>query len=214
VIGGLDGAETDAELVRLVEALAQDRSKGRDVSKLREALAKAIDRVKTPAKLRELAQLAEQIRDRGLVRRAWQAVLKVAPKDPLAHRSLGLAAYDEGRLINAEQHLGAYLAQGDGDYEANYFYGDTLTRTNRKPLAIPFFKKAQAQLLAKPNRDFQEEVARANLLRRLGNTEDAVKVMEGLLKQRPADRALRADLADLLIEKGDLRRARDVLGQR
>jgi tetratricopeptide (TPR) repeat protein len=214
VIGGVDGAETESELVRLVRALAQDRTKGRDTKTLRGALAKAIERVKQPELLRELAQIAEQIRDRGLVRKAWQAVLAVAPKDPIAHRSLGLAAYGEGRLIDAEQHLGAYLSQGDGDYEANYFFGDTLTRTNRKPQAVPFFKKAQAQLLAKPKRDFQEEVARANLLRRLGKIEDAVKVMEGLLTQRPTDRALRADLADLLIEKGDLRRARDVLGRK
>lgn len=214
VIGGVDGAETESELVRLVRALAQDRSKGRDPKKLGAALAKAISRISDPGGLRELAGIAEQVRDRGLVRKAWQAVLKVAPKDPDAHRALGLAAYDEGRLIDAEQHLGAYLAQGDGDYEANYFYGDALTRTNRAAQAFPFFKKAQAQLLAKPKRDFQEEVARANLLRRLGKTEDAVTIMEGLLTQRPTDRALRADLADLLIEKGDLRRARDILGRK
>ncbi len=214
VIGGVEGAETNSELVQLVQALAQDRTEARDPKKLRAAVAKAITQISDAEDLRELAGIAEQIRDRGLVRKAWQAVLKVAPKDPAAHRALGLAAYDEGRLIDAEQHLGAYLSQGDGDYEANYFFGDTLTRTNRKAQAVPFFKKAQAQLLAKPKRDFQEEVARANLLRRLGKIEGAVTIMEGLLTQRPADRSLRADLADLLIEKGDLRRARDILGQK
>jgi tetratricopeptide (TPR) repeat protein len=214
VIGGVEGANNEDDLLRLVKALAQDRSNDRNKRKLQDALAKAIERAASLKTLTELARIAEQIRDRGLIRKAWQAVLKSAPKDPTAHRSLGLAAYDEGRLIDAERHLGAYLSLGDGDYEANYFFGDTLARTDRATYSIPFFKKAQAQLLAKPKRDFHEELTRANLLRRLGKVEDAVKLMEGLLEQRPTDRALRADLADLLIEKGDLKRARDILRQR
>jgi len=207
LIGGVEGARNDQEMLLLVRA----RADGKDREALRKAIEAAIGRISKPSTLKTLARQAEATRDRGLITRAWTAVLKSDPRDPDALRTLGLIAYDEGRLIDAERMLGSYLAKGEGDYEANYFYGDTLYRTKRQPQSIPFFKKAMSQLEALPKPGFQDQVARANTLRRLGRQEEAIALMERLLKDRPKDRALRADLADLLIERGDLRRARSVL---
>lgn len=207
IIGGIDGAKGDAELLHLVQAYAQ----GGDRQKLRDAITKALSRINDPKTLRDLARTAETTRDRGLITRTWQAVLKAAPADEEAQRTLGLIAYDEGRLIDAERLLGAYLANGKGDYEANYYYADTLARTSRPAQAMPFYRKAHGQLLEIGQRDFTQEVLRANLLRRLGRTEEAVNLMDALIRQRPEDDGLRADFADLLIETGDLRRARTIL---
>ena len=207
LIGGLDGAKSDRDLLHLVRAYAQ----GDQRPKLREAIIRAISRIKETEQLRSLARTAETTRDRSLITATWQAVLAAAPSDSEAQRTLGLIAYDEGRLIDAERLLGAYLANGDGDYEANYYYADTLARTDRSAQAMPFYRRAYEQLLRIDRRDFTQEVARANLLRQLGRTEDAVQVMNDLVRQRPGDDGLRADFADLLIETGDLQRARQIL---
>ncbi|WP_281684127.1 tetratricopeptide repeat protein [Thalassobaculum salexigens] len=212
IIGGLDGATTDRELLHLVNAYAQiDDRQGESRQKLRDAMLQAIARIKQPERLRSLARIAENTRDRALITAAWRAVLAAAPADPEAQRTLGLIAYDEGRLIDAERLLGAYLANGEGDYEANYYYADTLARTDRTAQAMPFYRRAHAQLTQIEPRDFTQEVARANLLRRLGRTAEAVALMDKLVRQRPEDEGLRADFADLLIESGDLRRARSIL---
>lgn len=207
IIGGIDGAKTDRDLLHLVNAYTL----GEDRQKLREAMVKAIARIKQPDRLRALARTAETTRDRSLITAAWQAVLAAAPADQEAQRTLGLIAYDEGRLIDAERLLGAYLANGDGDYEANYYYADTLARTNRSAQAMPFYRRALAQLMKVDPRDFTQEVARANLLRRLGRTGETVDLMDKLVRQRPEDEGLRADFADLLIETGNLQRARSIL---
>lgn len=146
-----------------------------------------------------------------MITRTWQAVLKAAPADDQAQRTLGLIAYDEGRLIDAERLLGAYLANGQGDYEANYYFADTLARTARGAQAMPYYRRTHQQLMAIDARDFTQEVLRANLLRRLGRTPEAVELMDALIRQRPEDDGLRADFADLLIETGDLSRARTIL---
>lgn len=212
IIGGLEGAESDSELLQLVNAYAQgDDRQGENRRKLRDAMVQAIAQIKQPERLRRLAGIAENTRDRSLITAAWQAVLAADPADPEAQRTLGLIAYDEGRLIDAERLLGAYLANGAGDYDANFYYADILARTNRTAQAMPFYRTAFDQLTRIEPRDFTQEVARANLLRRLGRTAEAVALMDKLVRQRPEDEGLRADFADLLIESGDLRRARSIL---
>lgn len=211
IIGGIDGAETGPELVALVRALALTSDRGADRQDLSDAIVKAVSRIDDPETLRDLARTAEGTRDRALIVTTWQAVLRAAPADREAQRTLGLIAYDEGRLIDAERLLGAYLANGDGDYEANYYFADTLARTARPAEAMPFYRRAHGQLTAIEPRDFTQEVLRANLLRRLGRTNDAVELMDALVRQRPEDDGLRADYADLLIEIGDLARARTIL---
>ncbi|MDF1791061.1 MAG: hypothetical protein P1U88_04080 [Thalassobaculaceae bacterium] len=207
IIGGIDGAKTDRDLLNLVQAYAL----GDDRQKLHDAITQAISRINDTETLRDLARTAENTRDRGLITATWQAVLKASPADREAQRTLGLIAYDEGRLIDAERLLGAYLANGKGDYEANYYFADTLARTNRSAQATPFYRRAYDQLTEIEQRDFTQEVARANLLRRLDRIHEAVNLMDVLIRQHPEDDGLRADFADLLIESGDLRRARTIL---
>jgi|GEM_PF-760397 len=207
IIGDVAKAANPTEIDMVVRAKAQ----GRQPEELRRAVTAAIDRTRDLETLVKLARTAESTRDRKLIVDSWRAVIAVAPEHPAANRELGLLAYDEGRLVDAERHLRAFVAGGSGDFEANYFLGEVLFRTGRKDQAGPYYQRAYEQLMAKPTRDFYLEMSRANILRRLDRLDDAVMVMDSLLEQRPKDRALRADFADLLIEKGDFKRARYVL---
>lgn len=207
IIGDVEGAADASE----VELVVRARAQGREPERLREAVAAAVDRTRDVDALVRFAETAETTRDRKLVIDAWSAVLAVDSRHAKANRELGLIAYDEGRLVDAEHHLQAFLSNGDGDYEANYFLGEVLFRTGRKSRAGPYYEKAYAQLIALSATDFYRKVAKANILRRLGRLDDAAAVMSDLLEERPRDRGLRADYADLLIEKGDFARARYVL---
>ncbi|MEQ8395811.1 tetratricopeptide repeat protein [Thalassobaculum sp.] len=206
-LGDVSTVSSPAEVELLVKAQAQ----GQNPQKLRDTVSVAIDRIKDVDALERLARTAETTRDRPLIISAWKAVRSVAPSHSTANRELGLIAYDESRLIDAERYLGAFLANGPGDFEANYFYGEVLLRTNRKDQAGPFYQRAYDQLTATENRDFYLDVSRANILRRLGRRDEAARLMAELLENRPDDRALRADFADLLIEMGNFERARYVL---
>lgn len=207
ITGGIANAKTPAEIDLVVKAQAQ----AGQPEELRKTVTAAVDRTQDVKTLVDLARTAETTRDRKLIVEAWKAVIAAKPDHPTANRELGLIAYDEGRLIEAERYLRAFLKTGDGDYEANYFMGEVLFRTGRREQAGPYYQRAYDQLLQRKDRDFPLEVARANILRRLGRLDDAIALMDSLLKQRPKDRALRADFADLLIEKGDFERARYVL---
>lgn len=207
IIGDVKSADQGAEVELVVRAHAQ----GHDPERLREALTAAVDRTNDVDALVRLAETAETTRDRKLIIDAWKAVVAVDPRHAKANRELGLIAYDEGRLVDAEHHLQAFLSHREVDYEANYYLGEVLYQTGRKSRAGPYYERAYSQLVALATTDFYRKVAKANILRRLGRLDDAAALMSDLLEERPRDRGLRAEYADLLIEKGDFARARYVL---
>ncbi|WP_370540499.1 tetratricopeptide repeat protein [Azospirillum sp. INR13] len=133
------------------------------------------------------------------------------PEDADALRQLGMLAYDENRLADAERLLRRYTARGPDDYEAHYFLGEALTALKRPAAAVPFYRTALAQLRARGGRGDAAVLAEANLLNRLGKVDDAVVLFDSLRKRRPGDRQLKADYASMLIENGRLPEARRVL---
>lgn len=190
-----------------IEALAA-AGKGKELA---EAVRAALPEEAAPDRLRRYARLAEQTGQRAAASQAWTALLARKPDDADALRQLGMLAYDENRLADAERLLRRYVATGPDDYEAHYFLGEALTALKRPTVAIPFYRTALAQLRARATRGDAATQTEANLLNRLGKVDDAVALFEGLRKRRPADRQLKADYASMLIENGRLPEARRVL---
>lgn len=190
-----------------IEALAA-AGKGKELAA---AVRAALADEASPDRLRRYARLAEQTGQRDAASQAWTALLARKPDDADALRQLGMLAYDENRLADAERLLRRYVAAGPDDYEAHYFLGEALTALKRPTVAIPFYRTALSQLRARGTRNDGATQTEANLLNRLGKVDDAVALFEGLRKRRPADRQLKADYASMLIENGRLPEARRVL---
>ncbi|MCW2243390.1 tetratricopeptide repeat protein [Azospirillum canadense] len=190
-----------------IEALAA-QGKGKELA---EAVKSAVGQEREPERLRRYARLAEQTRQRGAAAEAWKAVLAHKPDDGDALRQLGMLAYDENRLGDAERLLRGFLAKGAGDYEANYFLGESLTAQKRPTEAVPFYRRALEQVRALKAKSDNVVQTEANILHRLGKVDDAVVLFEALRKLRPADRQLKADYASMLIDSGRMTEARRVL---
>jgi thioredoxin-like negative regulator of GroEL len=190
-----------------IEALAA-AGKGKELAV---ALRAALREETAPDRLRRYARLAEQTGQRTAAGEAWTALLAQKPEDADALRQLGMLAYDENRLADAERLLRRFTARGPDDYEAHYFLGEALTALKRPAAAAPFYRTALAQLRARGGRGDAAVQTEANLLNRLGKVDDAVTLFETLRKRRPGDRQLKADYASMLIENGRLPEARRVL---
>ncbi|MFP5513582.1 MAG: tetratricopeptide repeat protein [Alphaproteobacteria bacterium] len=190
-----------------IEALAS-AGKGKELAV---AVRAALREETAPDRLRRYARLAEQTGQRRAATEAWTALLARKPEDADALRQLGMLAYDENRLADAERLLRRYTARGPDDYEAHYFLGEALTAQKRAAAAAPFYRTALAQLRARGVRDDAAVLTEANLLNRLGKVDDAVALFDSLRKRRPGDRQLKADYASMLIENGRLPEARRVL---
>ncbi|MBK1838345.1 tetratricopeptide repeat protein [Azospirillum sp. YIM B02556] len=190
-----------------IEALAA-AGKGKELAA---AVRAALPEETAPDRLRRYARLAEQTGQRAAAAQAWTALLARKPEDADALRQLGMLAYDENRLADAERLLRRYVASGPDDYEAHYFLGEALTALKRPAAATPFYRTALSQLRARAGRGDAAVQTEANLLNRLGRIDDSVALFEALRKRRPADRQVKADYASMLIENGRLPEARRVL---
>ncbi|KAA0579125.1 tetratricopeptide repeat protein [Azospirillum sp. B21] len=190
-----------------IEALAS-AGKGKELAV---AVRAALREETAPDRLRRYARLAEQAGQRTAAGEAWTALLARMPEDADALRQLGMLAYDENRLADAERLLRRYTARGPDDYEAHYFLGEALTALKRPAAAAPFYRTALTQLRARSGRGDAAVQTEANLLNRLGKVDDAVVLFDSLRKRRPGDRQLKADYASMLIENGRLPEARRVL---
>ncbi|HEY0835299.1 MAG TPA: tetratricopeptide repeat protein, partial [Azospirillum sp.] len=182
---------------------------------LGEAVRAAVPGERDPDTLRRWARLAEAQRESSAASEAWKALLALRPDDADGLRQLGMLAYDQGHLAEAEGALRRFLSRGEGDYEANYFLGEALTAGKRAAEAAPFYRTALRQIDALPAGARTDAVkqAQANLLHRVGRVDESVALFEELRRRRPTDRQLRADYAAMLIENRRLKEAQHVLKQ-
>lgn len=207
------GAARDLDLdIAVAEALAGDTASDP------RALDAAIDRVAGGEvdidALRRIARAAERGRHRAAADRAWAALLQRDGNDADALRQRGMIAYDEGRSTLAERFLGRYLARAaeGGDFEANYFYAETLVQRGRQGEAPVYWRRALQRIVATPDKSFYMRLVEANILSRMGRVEEAVAAFETLRRERPADAGLTADYGAMLLQHRRIRRAGEVLG--
>lgn len=166
-----------------------------------------------PDDLLEIAELSESLSietpaDQGSDRYAraseiaYRRVLEKEPNNRLALRRLGMLAFNHSRLSEAEQILRTYVKDyGIDDYEAHYFIGEALFFTDRKQEAEIYYVQAIDKMKFIKSNPVVDQI-RANIRERFGYTGDAVETYESIRQIKPADEALQADYALILIDSG------------
>ncbi|GIL41868.1 hypothetical protein [Roseiterribacter gracilis] len=199
----------DRALDAYVQALAQIR----DRATLRTELARAIGDARDPARLHRLLDVARQANELNLARRAADRWVALAPTDPRGQRELGMIAFEQEDWTNSRAALERWHATG-GDFESEEFYAEILQRQRDTDGARPWYRKSLARIEAMTKPDYRARVVQAHLLHRLQRDDEADRLYRDLLAQRPDDKDLRADYLQMLLELGQLDRARAVAGPR
>ncbi len=184
-----------------------------DYPRLRLVLTRAIDESRDAEQLRRYIRRADQVGFTDLALVASKRLLEIAPDDPDMLRRLGLLAYQEARWDDAYKMLGRYLKHREGDFEANYFYAELLTRKGKTLLAIPYYRRVIRLLDEEPKLDMRKAVVRAQSLYRVGEHDRALLAFRELLGAHPENPELRADFATVLLEIGEIEQAGKVLAE-
>lgn len=167
------------------------------------------------------AAVASLLDGRPLAAADWSAItpreLPPAQAEQLARRRLAAgvaapqerldlawAAWNRGDAAQAIAALTPYLADRPQDAAAMRLMADAQAKAGGAAAARPYLERA---LLLSPDADR----TRAELLDRLGRRAEALRIVEGLRADAPADRSLAAFHARLLIALGQPGRARTVL---
>jgi cellulose synthase operon protein C len=147
----------------------------------------ALAEERDPARLASYAKAAEAAQRLDTADRAWRAVLAVAPDDPTALRQTGILAAIRGDQVRAVDVLGPLLAVSEGDFDANYRYGNALYALDRGKEARPFLYRALEQLRKLPNQTSYGRRIEAEILDRLGHTGETTSLHSSLPEAGGAD---------------------------
>jgi tetratricopeptide (TPR) repeat protein len=164
-----------------------------------------------PERLRILARAALQLEQQQAAADAYRQLLQLKPEDAEALRWSGLLSFQKQRYEAARHFLARYLAQGEGDYESLFCYGEILWRAQDTSGARPYYKLALRQIEDTELRPFAMKLTHAHILSRLGHTREAIAAFENLIRQWPEDASLRADYASVLIDHRKHKEAQRVL---
>jgi uncharacterized protein (TIGR02996 family) len=164
----------------------------------------------------EAFRTAEAARDKGDLKSAlasYKAALAADPGNPAIARELALVELDLRHFDDAQKHLDLFYANAPADSEADFSYGEILTHESRKAEAMSYYQRALDRIVAVPAPSYDEQVMKADLLARLGRFDEAGQEYQTLLAAHPHDHAVRADYADMLLERGDTEAANKVMEQ-
>jgi lipopolysaccharide biosynthesis regulator YciM len=162
-------------------------------------------------RLRKLARQGLDADSKVALATVYGKIARQIPNDPEASRWLGLQDFASGRSGLARRHLAQVVETPLADHEVNSAYGEILLQANERDAARFHFRRALEQLEASRDRSVATRVARAQLLNRLGDTNQALALMAALVGERPSDPGLRADYANLLMDNKLYDQARRVL---
>jgi cellulose synthase operon protein C len=191
-----------------VDALSALGDKPKTIAALRAELAAK----PAPDRLQRIGDDARDLGDLGLARQAFEAWAEAAPEDGRAQRGLGFIAFDQHDFAAAEAHLERYLETAPSDWEGSLTLGEIKLRAKDEGWRRDFAQALQ-RLDQIAKLDFREETARAHLLYRTGRIADADRLYAALLQGHPDDKDLRANYATMLIDLGEVGRARAVLAK-
>jgi tetratricopeptide (TPR) repeat protein len=175
------------------------------------AIESAIPHQKDPRRLRFFGRTALQMNQPIAAAAAFHRLLELKEDDAEALRWMGLLYFQNTRYEEARLFLVRYLAQGEGDYQSLYSYGEILWRRGDTLGARPYYRLALRQIEETDPKPFGMRLIQAQVLNRLGHTKEAFGAFENLIKQWPEDANLRADYAGILIDHGKHKEAERVL---
>ncbi|MFC1867523.1 tetratricopeptide repeat protein [Thermodesulfobacteriota bacterium] len=146
--------------------------------------------------------IAEKRGDKKGLKRAYQKILGIDPRNMTIIYNLGVIEYETGNLTKALSHLKKYVNSYPKDSEVRAFIFDIYRRQKYDDLA---FKEAQAIIKLNP-KEIGYYHYMFEYLNNRGNYEEMIKVMVSGLKTHPKDADLRKYLilAYLKTEKDDL----------
>jgi len=125
--------------------------------------------------------------------------LKVSPDNSVAHHNLGAFYVEEGNLDPGIEHLSKALQNGDALGGTYYDLGLALMGKGRIQQAVDHFREAVR--VEPDNYQFQTQLCRG--LIGLGKFEEAEQALQG----RPKDAGWHSDLAEALMQHGELEKA-------
>ncbi|MFC3226856.1 hypothetical protein ACFOGJ_06430 [Marinibaculum pumilum] len=178
---------------------------------LRGALTAAIDRTTQPQRLQSLAGIAERARMAELAESAWQRLLSVKPDDPQAIRQLAGYAAADGRYARARDLLLRYIGLARPGYDDLYALAEAERALGMTDAAAERYRQAAALIDAQAAPSFDARILRAQIAHRLGRSGEAIAIFDRLYAERPGDLGLRDDFAEVLLDLGDVDRARSIL---
>lgn len=196
--------------VALIDALISIKDITGLKSHLHEQASKADD-------LRHLEKLAKTARAEGLSETEeyiWTRVIKIDPGNLRANRWLGLAAFSQGNRYAAEKYLKQYLSKEVNDWESNFYLAEVMYADHQKKAAMPYYERSLAQIVNSSKSSQRLRMVRALIYYRTGRKKEATTEYDKLVERFPADMALRAEYANILIEDGQLEKARYILGDK
>jgi len=198
---------TDEQFAVHLLALNELRDNNDFVAEIHQAL----QAEKNSNRLFRYATLAEDREQLDITQEAYKKILQVHPGEERALRKLGGIAFQQNRWKNAQYYFGRLLNKNKQDWSANYYYAEADFSQGKTTAAIPFYQQSLASIDKTPSPTVPMELTRAHCLHRLGKYQEALLAYNRLLKKRPDDKEIRANIISSLIAVGNYEKAQQLM---
>lgn len=141
------------------------------------------------------ARLLVDVKEYELARNEFEKLHLLAPDDPDLLYTLGLLSLESQRFDAAEKYLSRLLMQGKRQGEAQYYLGRIDESRNQYQQAINWYQKVNTGEYR-----FDARIRSANLLAKLGNTDEAINH----LKKMADGSQSKSSLVRIYLAKGDI----------
>lgn len=199
----LTGKAIDAYM----DALIQLRQR----SRLASVLNQEIKKESQPERLKKISEMAVQENMLGIASISLEKVIAQNPNDLNAIREMGRVAFFTSTFSKAEKYLGRYLTEKKGTYELYFYYGELLWRKKLYDQAENYYDLALKDIDHLPKKDVVSQQVKAIILYRKNKVQESFAILSRLLKENPANKSLRSDYANLLMDRGHYDEAYDIL---
>ena len=152
-----------------------------------------------------------------------EKALKLDPNLAMAHASLGMAYFREGKTNEARASLERAVTANSQNYLAHYYYAYTLSRTgpDDAPTGVTYSSDAAAKMREHLRKaialrpDFPEPYGLLAFVNLVTSTDidETITALKRVLSTSPGQHDIRYMLGQLYLHKNDLKTARELLEQ-
>ncbi len=174
-----------------------------DKEQLEGALNEAIDSESNVGRIKNLAIVGQEEDVASATEKGWRKALALDASDDEAAKAVGMIDFDQDNYEEAKPLLNQYLKHNsEGSYRLNMEYGEILQQDEENLDAKPYFERALKQVSDIKGGDIGIDEDEAYLQYLVGNITESIAHFRKLLEQRPSDKDLEADFAEVLMEAG------------